>query len=81
MRDINDITGQVVDAAYHLHRQIGPGLFESVYEAILARALEKRGLQAERQKSIAFEYDEIRFDDAFRGPAHRAMRGRGVEVG
>jgi iron complex transport system substrate-binding protein len=43
MRELDDITGAIVDAAIQIHRDLGPGLLESVYEAVLARALEKRG--------------------------------------
>jgi iron complex transport system substrate-binding protein len=55
-----------VDAAYHLHYDLGPGLLESVYEVLLARALEKRGLTVERQKAIRWDFDGVRFDEAFR---------------
>jgi GxxExxY protein len=66
MREINQITGEIVDAAYDLHTQIGPGLLESAYEAILARDLEQRGLSVERQRSVSFEFRGMRFEDAFR---------------
>ncbi|HET6233019.1 MAG TPA: GxxExxY protein [Longimicrobiaceae bacterium] len=66
MRDIDEITQQIVDAAYHLHTDLGPGLLESVYEAVLARMLERRGLQAERQKPVSFEFEGIRFEEGFR---------------
>jgi GxxExxY protein len=66
MRELDDITGEIVDAAIKLHQGLGPGLLESVYEAVLARALEKRGLRVERQKPVAFEYDGMRFEEGFR---------------
>ena len=66
MREINKITGQIVDAAYALHTRIGPGLLESVYEALLARMLKQRGLQVERQKPVAIEMDGIVFVEGFR---------------
>ncbi len=66
MKNLDDITGAVVDAALHLHRDLGPGLLESVYKAVLARALEKRGLHVERQKPIRFEYDGMVFEEGFR---------------
>lgn len=56
----------VVDAAYHLHVDLGPGLLESVYETVLARILTERGLRVERQKAVTFEYHGIRFDDGLR---------------
>jgi GxxExxY protein len=55
-----------VDESLRIHRALGPGLLESVYETLLARALEKRGFHVERQKAISFEYDGIVFEEAFR---------------
>ena len=49
--ELDDVTGAVVDAAVRIHRELGPGLFESVYEAVLARALERRGLRVDQQTS------------------------------
>lgn len=66
MKELDEITGAVVDAAIQIHRELGPGLLESVYEAILARSLEKRGLQIERQRPVRFEYDGMAFEDGFR---------------
>jgi GxxExxY protein len=64
--EIDEITGQVVDASFKLHTHFGPGLLESVYELVLARELEQRGLTVERQKPVSFEFDGLRFEDAFR---------------
>ena len=66
MKELNRITGLVVDAAYKIHIELGPGLLESVYEVVLARTLEKRGMQVERQKVVRFEYDGMVFDEGFR---------------
>jgi iron complex transport system substrate-binding protein len=66
MHDINRITGHVVDAAYRVHTQLGPGLLETVYESVLARALEQRGLRVEQQKVISFDFDGMHFEGAFR---------------
>ncbi|HKP75941.1 MAG TPA: GxxExxY protein [Longimicrobiaceae bacterium] len=66
MRDVNEITAEIVDAAYVIHSGIGPGLLESVYETLLARMLERRGFKVERQRAVSFEYDGIRFDDGLR---------------
>lgn len=66
MKELDDITGAIVDAALKIHMELGPGLLESVYEALLARALRKRGFQIERQKPIRFEYDGMVFDEGFR---------------
>ena len=66
MRDVNDVSGQVVDAAFHIHYQLGPGLFESVYEHLLERSLLRRGLAVQRQAPVAFDFDGERFENAFR---------------
>jgi iron complex transport system substrate-binding protein len=66
MRELDEITGAIIDSAVKLHRDLGPGLLESVYEVVLARMLERRGFQVERQKSIRFEYDGMVFEDGFR---------------
>ena len=62
----NEIAKQVLDAAFVIHTKLGPGVFESVYEVILAHELRKKGLIVERQKPMAILYDGIRFDEAFR---------------
>jgi GxxExxY protein len=62
----NKIAKLVVDAAYHVHTKLGPGLLESVYEVVLAHEIEKRGLALERQVSIPVQYDGLVFDEGFR---------------
>ena len=62
----NEIAQQVVDAAYKIHKALGPGLLESVYEVALIHELRKRGLAAERQVPVPIQYDSIRFDEGFR---------------
>jgi iron complex transport system substrate-binding protein len=59
------LAGLAVDAAYHLHRDLGPGLLESVYETLLATKLERRGIKVVRQKPIDIEYEGTRFRNAF----------------
>jgi len=66
MKTLDEVTGAIVDAALQIHRDLGPGLLESVYEIVLARALEKRGLGAERQKPVRFDYDGVTFEEGFR---------------
>jgi iron complex transport system substrate-binding protein len=66
MREIDDVTGIIVDSAYKLHSGLGPGLLESVYEAVLSRDLMQRGLKVERQKVVSFEYDGMRFEEGLR---------------
>ena len=62
----NEIGKIVVDAAIKVHRALGPGLLESVYEVILAHELKRRGLRVERQVPIAIEYEGMKFDEGFR---------------
>lgn len=64
--DLDDITGAIVDCSVKLHQALGPGLLESVYEAVLARDLVRRGLSVERQKVIRFEYDGMEFEEGLR---------------
>lgn len=62
----NEIARIVVDAAYHVHVALGPGLLETVYEVALAHELEKRGVRAARQVIVPIVYDGIAIDEAFR---------------
>ncbi|PNW60288.1 UNVERIFIED_CONTAM: GxxExxY protein [Euhalothece sp. KZN 001] len=64
--DENETARVVVDAAYHVHVALGPGLLESVYERILAYELAKRGLAVRRQVFLPVRYDGHDFDEAFR---------------
>ena len=66
MRQLNDITGHVIEAAIQIHSDLGPGLLESVYEALLAKALLKRGFNVKRQHPVRFTYDGESFDEGFR---------------
>lgn len=61
----NEFAAMVVDACILIHRVLGLGLFESVYEAALAYELEKRGLQVSRQQPIPVVYDMIQFEAGF----------------
>ena len=66
MVEIDRISGDVLDVALRVHRELGPGLLESVYEMILAAKLAAMGYWVERQRPIDIEYDGLRFDAAFR---------------
>jgi GxxExxY protein len=63
---INDVSGQIVDAAVKVHSVLGPGLLESVYEVALAFELRKRGFEVDRQRPVPIVYEEIQFDEGFR---------------
>ncbi len=62
----NEITGKIVDAAFQIHTRLGAGLLESVYEAVMAYELKKRGLRFERQKPIPVVYEGIHLGEGFR---------------
>jgi GxxExxY protein len=62
----NLVSQVVVDSALTVHRTLGPGLLESVYEACLAYELTKRGYACERQVVVAIEYDGVKLDDGLR---------------
>jgi GxxExxY protein len=62
----NDIGRMIIDAAIKIHRQLGPGLLEMVYEVVLAHELCVRGLEVKRQVPISIKYGNIRFDEGFR---------------
>ena len=64
--DIDLLTGRAVDTAIRIHRALGPGLLENVYETVLADSLARDGLTVERQKPVGFEFEGRRFSDAFR---------------
>jgi GxxExxY protein len=62
----NEIGTIVVDTAVNLHKELGPGLLESVYEAVLAKLLSQKGLHVQRQVSVPIEYKGEHFDEGFR---------------
>lgn len=66
MRDIDQITGEIIDTALKLHARLGPGLLESVYSILLTRSLQLRGLAVEREKEVPFEFDGVRFEEGLR---------------
>jgi len=62
----NEIGTAIVDCAIHLHRTMGPGLLETVYEVTLTAQLENRGLSVRRQVSVAIDYEGQVFNEGFR---------------
>ncbi len=62
----NEIASIVVDTAFNLHKQVGPGLLESAYEHALKYDLQERGLDVQSQVSMPFEYKGIKLDVGYR---------------
>ena len=65
-KSIESTATAVIDAALQLHREIGPGLLESLYETILARELARRGQKIARQRAISFAYNGMHFEGGLR---------------
>lgn len=57
---------EIVDAAYHVHKELGPGLLEKIYEACFCYELEKRSIPYRRQVDLPFVYDNKKFDEGLR---------------
>lgn len=66
MPEIDRITSDVISEAIRIHRELGPGLLESVYEVVLAAALTRRGYEVGRQVPVRIEYDGLEIEGAFR---------------
>jgi GxxExxY protein len=64
--DIERVAHEIVDAAFKIHRHLGPGLLESAYETVLIYELTKRGLRVERQVPVPVVYEEVRLDAGYR---------------
>jgi len=62
----NDISGIILDASIRIHSQLGPGLFESVYQKCLAHELQKGGLRVQQEVILPIEYDDLIIKDAFK---------------
>ena len=62
----NEISKVILDSAIAVHKELGPGFLESVYEIVLAYELQQRGFRVNRQVPISIHYKEMAFDEAFR---------------
>ena len=62
----DDITEAVIAASITIHRELGPGLLESVYVLVLAASLQRRGFRVQRELPVTVAYDDMQFEDAFR---------------
>jgi iron complex transport system substrate-binding protein len=66
MPAVEDMAATAVDCGFHIHKELGPGLLESVYEMLLAEALRQHGLAVLQQRSVPVTFRGITFADAFR---------------
>lgn len=66
MRDVEELARAAIDIGLGVHKLLGPGLFESVYEAVLALELSKAGLSVVRQAPISIEYEGMPLGEGFR---------------
>lgn len=66
MKDLEELAKKAVDCGFRIHKELGPGLLESVYEAILANSLIRAGLLVERQKPLPISFDGIDISEGYR---------------
>jgi iron complex transport system substrate-binding protein len=66
VKELDEISGDVLDVALRLHRELGPGLLESVYEVMMAAKLERLGYAVLRQHPVDITFEDITFPAAFR---------------
>lgn len=66
MKELNKLSGQIVDSAVHVHKELGPGLLEVIYEDALCYELETRGINFERQKKLSVPYKDTTLKSQFR---------------
>ena len=64
--DINDLTGQIIGSAIEVHKALGPGLLESVYEECLGHEFDLREFHYKRQYPITVEYKGVQLDCGYR---------------
>jgi GxxExxY protein len=64
--DIEGLAKQAVDCGFKLHKELGPGLLESVYEVLLAESLRERGIEVVRQVPVPIKFKGVVVDNAFR---------------
>jgi GxxExxY protein len=66
MSDLNQLTETIIGLAIKIHRKLGPGFLESVYQNALAFELEKAGIPFEREKALPVQYEDVRLKIGFR---------------
>ena len=65
-KELNSLGKEIVDAAFKVHKKLGPGLLEKIYEACLCYELDKKGIESIRQVDVPINYDELVFDEGLR---------------
>ncbi len=63
---INEITSIIIEECIYIHKKLGPGLFENVYEKILTHRLQKRGFEVECQKPVPVIFEDIKMNLGYR---------------
>jgi GxxExxY protein len=66
MADIEDLARNAIDCGFHIHKELGPGLLESVYELLLAERISRAGFVVERQKLLPVEFDGLKLPEGYR---------------
>jgi GxxExxY protein len=66
MADIEELARIAIDCGFHIHKELGPGLLESVYEMLLAERLSRSGYMVERQKLLPVEFDGLKLLEGYR---------------
>jgi GxxExxY protein len=66
MADIEELARIAIDCGFHIHKELGPGLLESVYEMLLAERLGRSGCPVERQKLLPVEFDGLKLPEGYR---------------
>lgn len=66
MPAVEQLAATAIDCGFHIHKELGPGLLESVYETVLAEALRQHGLTVVQQQPVPITYRKMKFSDAFR---------------
>lgn len=66
MKNLEELASAAVDCGFRIHKELGPGLLESVYEAILADALNRAGFAVERQKPLPISFEGVKISEGYR---------------
>lgn len=66
MPTLEELASTAIDCGFHIHKELGPGLLESVYETVLAQALRQHGLTVQQQQAVPITFRGLAFSDAFR---------------